>query len=192
MIFRKSILWIMKLTCLKNCKHKSRFAIFFVSQLINAKLSSLHTRSHPIISAFALLFFYYARANSDSKARSINIRERSVARRRGEQMNNILIDRPEKSFEAPWELFSISRVHCQFSDFFFPTSITQLKTTSNLRRWLFSRKVRSVYRATTGHRVYSIITNFNSRFYFPARKYIWIYSLAIYANECYLWWMKGK
>lgn len=95
-----------------------------------------------------------------------------------------------KKLWAPTRAFSISRLYCRFSDFFLRRP--KLKTASNLRRWLFSRKVCSVYQASTGRRVYSITTNFSSRFYFPARKHIWIYNVTMYANKCYVCKYKKK
>lgn len=52
--------------------------------------------------SFPLLYFFIMRAQTQtgSKVRSINIQGRSVARRRREQMNDILIDRPGKGIGA--------------------------------------------------------------------------------------------
>jgi len=78
-----------------------------------------------------------------------------------------------KKLRVPVRVFFLS-LACTVAFRIFFLRRAKLETASNLQRWLPSQKDCSVYQATTGRRVYSIITSFSSRFYFPTRKCIWI------------------
>lgn len=96
--FQENRFYEVKDYVLRNILHKSRFRVLFFRFAANRCQTFKSTYEKlPIISAFVFCsFIMRAQTQTGSKARSINIRERSVARRRREQMNNILIDRPEK------------------------------------------------------------------------------------------------
>lgn len=113
---------VIKLMYFKNYKRKSRFRVVFFRFSANRwqTVKSTYEKSpyHFRIRFFFCSFIMRAQTQTGSKARSINIRERSVARRRREQMNNILIDRPEKKLNSH-EGFFLSLVCIVDSRIFF-------------------------------------------------------------------------